>query len=476
MNLAITAGPRTGKSKAEEDVWRLSAAEVSSLVRAGDLSAREVVAAHLERISQVDPVCNAFTVVLVDEALRQAEEADRRFARGSAVGPLHGVPVAIKDYTPTRGVLTTRGCKAFESWIPDYDAPVVERLRAAGAIVVGKTTTSELAHSSFTRSHLWGVTRNPHGLEKTPGGSSGGSAVAVATGCVPLAEGTDSGGSIRIPASCCGIVGFKPSRGRVPAHSSGNDFDQLLHHGSLTRDVDDARLFLEVCQGPDDRDPLSLPWPTDLAAIPTDLSSVRIAVSDDLGHCAVDPQILANLHQSAERLESHGAQVEHIDLGWGPEVSSAWVTCWAISFAAEQGDLVERLGVDTDPALRRLVEHGRGLTAIDLKRVELIQTRAWNRLREVLESYDVLMCPTIAIPVPTAEGYDDDSWGELDLQGRLTAFDMTAAFNLLGFCPVISLPNGVDDVGLPTGVQLVGRRHDDVALLHLAALVHPLLS
>jgi len=435
-----------------------------------------VVDAHLQRIEVVNPECNAFTVVMDDLAREQARDADNAQVRGQPLGPLHGIPVAIKDITPTRGILTTRGCVAFANWIPDEDAPVVERLKSAGAIIIGKTATAELAHSSFTRSQLWGITRNPHRLDKTPGGSSGGAAAAVASGCVPLAEGTDSGGSIRIPASCCGIVGLKPSRGRVPAHSSMNDFDLLLHHGPLARSVADAALFLAATQGPDDRDPFSLPSTGLPTGLGPNLSSVKIAVSVDLGHCAVHPRIASNLRQSAEILAMHGAQVDEINLGWPSEVSTVWVTYWATSLATEYGDVIDGLGDQTEPALRRLVALGRRTSAIEFKRIELVQTQAWQRLRDVLANYDVLMCPTLAIPVPDAEGFDDDDWGDIDAGGRLTAFDMTAAFNLLGFCPVISLPNGVDDEGMPTGIQLVGHRHADDRLLKLAAVIEPFLA
>lgn len=465
--------PRTPKewSASDRPLWARSAVELANLIRDGKNTAREVVLAHLDRIDQVQPALNCFTVIAAEQALAAADAADKTTPRG----PLHGVPVAIKDYTPTAGMLTTRGSVAFAQWTPAEDAPVVERLTKAGAIVIGKTTTAEFAHASFTRSTLWGVTRNPHDLTKTSGGSSGGAGAAVAAGCVPLAEGTDSGGSVRIPASCCGIYGLKPSHGRIPAHSGPNDFDRLLHHGPLARTVDDLDAFLAATAGPDDRDPMSLPAPYDPASrIP--LERLRVAVSTDLGHCRVDPTIASNLRRTCTELSRHVATVDEVLLDWDTDVSTAWVDLWSVTLAADFGTIIDDLGDRAEPSLRRLVQQGRRLDGLTVKAIELIQTRAWAALRRVFEDFDVLLCPTLAVPVPPAEGCDDDDWGHLDDEGRVVTLDMAAPFNLVAACPVLSVPNGVDDAGLPTGVQVVGHRFEDAQVLAVGRCLEQLAS
>src|ERR1700716_1616198 len=226
------------------------AVALARMIATRTVSPVEVVSNALSRINEVNPKLNCFCFVGQDEALEAAHVAADAAARGEAVGPLHGVPVALKDTTPTAGHRTTLGSYTHEPWAPDRDAYIVAALRRAGAIIVGKTPTPEFAHTLVTDSPLWGVTRNPCNLYRTPGGSSGGSAAAVAAGCVALAEGTDMGGSVRIPAAWCGVVGLKPGFGRIPMDVLPGLFDSISHHGPLARDVDDARLFLAVAQGP----------------------------------------------------------------------------------------------------------------------------------------------------------------------------------------------------------------------------------
>src|SRR5437588_874099 len=264
----------------------------------------EVVTNSLSRIREVNPKLNCFCFVWEEEALAAARAASEAVARGDTLGPLHGVPVALKDTTPTAGHRTTLGSYTHEHWVPESDAYIVGALRRAGAIIMGKTTTPEFAHTLTTDSPLWGVTRNPWNLERTTGGSSGGSAAAVAAGCVPLAEGTDMGGSVRIPAAWCGIVGLKPGLGRIPMDTLPGLFDLMSHHGPLARTVDDARLFLQVTQGPDDADILSVPCPLDLRSpIPESVQGMRLALSIDLGLWVVDPVIEAAVRSAAAALQ-----------------------------------------------------------------------------------------------------------------------------------------------------------------------------
>src|SRR2546429_4682168 len=287
------------------------ALDLARMIATRAVSPVEVVSNVLARIDDVNPTLNCFCFVWHDEAVKAAHLAAQAVARGETLGALHGVPIALKDTTPTAGHRTTLGSYTHEHWIPERDAYIVGALRRAGAIIVGKTTTPEFAHTLLTDSPLWGITRNPWNLERTPGGSSGGSAAAVAAGCVPLAEGTDMGGSVRIPAAWCGIVGLKPGLGRIPMDTLPGLFDLMSHHGPLARTIDDASLFLQVTQGPDDADILSVPWRLDLPApVPAWGVVLRLARSVDFGLWAVDSEIEDAVRAAAAALRDAGARVE----------------------------------------------------------------------------------------------------------------------------------------------------------------------
>ncbi len=284
---------------------------LASAIASGARSPVEVVATAVERALMVQPSLNCFTSIWVDEAMAEADRAAQDVAAGRPLGVLHGVPVAIKDTSPAAGHVTTFGSHAFAEYVPDHDAYVVGALRRAGAIIIGQTTTPEFAHTLRTDSPRWGVTRNPHRLDRTPGGSSGGSAAAVASGCVPLAEGSDMGGSVRIPAAWCGIVGLKPGLGRIPMDVLPALFDSISHHGPLARCADDARLFLAATQGPDDADILSVPGPLDLSRpLDPDIRGLRLGLSVDLGSWLVDEEIAAAVTAMAQQLGAAGAEVE----------------------------------------------------------------------------------------------------------------------------------------------------------------------
>jgi Asp-tRNA(Asn)/Glu-tRNA(Gln) amidotransferase A subunit family amidase len=281
---------------------------------------------------------------------------------------------------------------------------VVEKLSAAGAILVGKTTTPEFAHAGFTESPLWGVTRNPWDPARTPGGSSGGSGAAVASGCVPLAEGTDMGGSVRIPAAECGIVGLKPSLGRIPMDILPSLFDNISHFGPLTRCVDDAALFLAAAQGSDERDIqsntalLDLPRP-----IPGAIKGRRLALSLDLGFYAVNPEIEANTRAAAKALEDAGAVVEEVALAWSAEIDWTWRKIWGVFMAAYFGEHLAEWREQMDPDVIKLMEAGFAMSAVDYKRLEILRSEQWRALAGVLARYDALICPTMAQPPPPVE-------------------------------------------------------------------------
>ena len=446
-------------------IWQLSAVEQAARIAGGDLSPVEVVQSSLDRIAEVNPQLNCFCFTFPERALEQARAAEQAIADGAPLGPLHGVPIAIKDLTATKGDRTTLGSYSHEHHVPDYDSVIVERLHAAGAIVVGKTTTPEFAYSSFTRSPLWGATRNPWNPALNPGGSSGGSAVAVATGCVSLAEGTDMGGSVRIPASYCGLVGLKPAFGRIPLDVVPSSWDTIHHFGPLARTIDDARLFLLAAAGYDDRDALSQTTTLDWTMpIPSDVRGLRLALDVDLGDYVVDPQVEREVRAAAAALAEAGAIVEEVDLGWTREVADAWGEHWSVYLAAWFGDTLPEYGDKMDPTVKRLIEHGLKMDAVTFKRLELVRQKAWSQLAAVHRDYDALLCPTMAqLPLPI----DSDEYAHYRTQddGRYYALDMTSQFNFTSPCPALSVPAGWSDEGLPVGLQIITRKdRDDVAM------------
>lgn len=444
-----------------------SAADLARRIKGRALSPVAVVENALARIEAVNPRLNCFCFVYPEEALGRAREIEAEIAAGRDPGPLAGVPIAIKDLTPTKGKRTTLGSYVYEHWVPERDAVIVERLLAAGAIMVGKTTTPEFAHGGYTDSPLWGITRNPWDPARTPGGSSGGSGAAVASGCVPLAEGTDMGGSVRIPAAECGIVGLKPSLGRIPMDILPSLFDNISHFGPLARTVEDAALFLDAAQGPDERDIQSLPTAADLTRpIEGDMRGRRIALSLDLGCYAVDPEIAANARTAAEALSRAGAEVEEVRLDWDPAIPRSWMTLWGVFMAAYFGHHLEEWRQRMDPFTVKLIEAGRALGAVDYKKIEILRSRQWRALAAVLEGRHALIAPTMAQPPTLVEARGKEkSWR--DEEGRLVTRYMTEPFNLVGQCPVLSVPSGFTSGGLPTAVSICGRRFDDRGVLEI---------
>lgn len=444
------------------------AGALAALVRARKLSPVELVDNALARIAEVNPTLNCFCFVWEEEARAAARAAEARLMRGGSLPPLLGLPIAFKDITPTRGQRTTLGSRAYEDNVPDADAIVVERLVAAGAIVVGKTTTPEFAFASFTQSPLWGTTRNPWDPARSPGGSSGGAGAAVASGCVPFAEGSDMGGSIRIPAALCGVVGLKPSFGRIPFEVLPSQLDTLNHFGPLARSVADAALFLRHAAGPDERDLSSNPQVLDWSQpLRRDVAGLRLAVSDDLGFYAVDPGVHAAFRQGVDLLRAAGAEIEEVALPWTRDLVDRWNDLWKVFMAAYFGHLLPDWRDRLDPQMVRLIEGGFALEAVPVKRIEVIRSQLWATLRPLLARCDALLCPTNAVTAPDVTLTDDDVYGE-GPGGRYRAVDMTSVFNLVSQCPALSVPVGFA-AGLPVGLQVVGRRYDDLTALRIGA-------
>jgi len=466
----------------DTDPLSLPVDELARRIAARELSPVEAVDASLARIAEVQPVLRCFTGDSLerwaDDARRRARDAADAVVRGSPLGALHGVPVAIKETTPIAGHPHTSGSLTQRDVIATRDGAVVPSLRAAGAIVVGVTTSPEFAHHSITDSPLWGATGNPWAPALTPGGSSGGSAAAVASGCVRLAEGSDMGGSVRIPASWCGIVGLKPGIGRIPMDALPGLYDSLSHHGPLARSVDDARRFLAVTQGPDEADVMSLTTPLDLdGPSPSDVRGWRLALSVDLGGWWVDPEIRAAVERAAGLLEAAGAVVEPVDLQLTPDDEWVWIQLWGVFMSGYYGDLLAGHRAELDPDVVRLIELGDSLSATQVKRLELQRTDLWHRVRRALDGRRALLCPTMAARPESARKADRRP-PPREREGRWFSSEMTGLFNLVAPCPALSVPCGFHaadpaaGIGeLPIGLQVVGRRWREDEVLRIGRAV-----
>ena len=443
------------------------ALDLARLVACRRLSPVDLVTNALARIDEVNPTINAFCSVFPERALERARMLEEEAQCGTLRGPLHGVPVAIKDLTPTAGYPTTFGSRVFADHVGEDDAVVVRRLFEAGAIMVGKTNTPEFAYSGFTRNELHGETRNPWSLERSPGGSSGGSAAAVATGCVPLAEGSDGGGSVRDPAACCGITGLKPSFGRIPFDIFPTQFSTIFHFGPLARTVADAALFLAVANGPDDADIQSLTQRLDVPVPPPgNVRGLKIALNIDFGFFHVDAEVEGNLRVAAAALAERGAIIEEVDLVFDRQAIYACEADVGSLAALLQGDVVRRHPDRVTPRVAAMVESGAGYSGTDVKRFELARTKTWQALAPVLARHDALLCPTQGGPAPlNSQSEADFDW--VDDEGRYHGHFMSQFFNFTSHVPAFSVPSGFTGDGLPTAVQIVGRRHDDNMVLRI---------
>lgn len=450
----------------------LSVRDIAEGVREGRFSAVEIVSESLRRAHVVQDTCNAFVVIRDEQALAAARAVDAAVAGGEGGGALLGVPFAAKDMTPTKGDLLTLGSWSTGDRIAETTAPCIARLEQAGAILIGKTTTPEFACCGITKSPRWGVTRNPWDVSRTAGGSSGGAGVVVAAGVVPMAEGTDMGGSVRIPAAFCGTVGLKPSLGRIPMTILPSQFDNLSHFGPLARSVADAVAFMEVTAGPDDADISSLPLPFDVGAtLPADLAGCRFAVSLDLGYVAVAPGVAELLAQAVERLRAAGAVVEEVSFPWTRELSDAWDDLWSVFMSGFFGDETEFPRERMDARILSLIARGEAMRATHYKRIEILRSRMWDDLAPVLARHDALLCPTCPITAPEPEG---NEFGRSQPDGRYAGLEMTSIFNLVPQLPALSVPMGLAE-GLPAGLQMIGRRFADEHLLAMGAAVAAVL-
>ncbi|MDP9373256.1 MAG: amidase [Chloroflexota bacterium] len=451
------------------DLCFTPATELAGLIRRKEVSPVEVTDAVLARIERLNPLVNAYCTLVATQARADARAAEEAVMRGDDPGPLHGVPISIKDLTYTKDVRTARGSRLFADYIPDEDAPVVERVKAAGAIVLGKTNTPEFGWKGDSDNPLFGPTYNPWDRALTAGGSSGGAAAAVAAGLGPLAIGTDGAGSIRIPASFCGIVGLKQQLWRVPAYPAST-VETLAHTGPMTRTVRDAALLLDVIAGPDERDRLSLPaagvdW---LAACEGDVRGLRVAWSPDLGYARVDPEVRAIAEAAARRFaDDLGCALEEDAPGFDDPGEAIRILFYS-GVAANLTPFGPEARALLDPGLARaLAEEAEGLTALDYVRASSIRQAVWDRTRRFFERYDLLLTPGVAVTAfPAGQEGPPEVAGQP--AGRLGWTPFTYPFNLTGQ-PALSVPAGWTAAGLPVGLQIVGRRYDEATVLRAGA-------
>jgi aspartyl-tRNA(Asn)/glutamyl-tRNA(Gln) amidotransferase subunit A len=456
-----------------ESIAYLSASELRDRYQTKALSPVEVTRAILDRIDRLNPVLNAFTVVTAELALEQAHAAERAYAAGDAP-PLAGIPISIKDLTPTRGIRTARGSLLNPDWVPDEDAPVVERLYAAGAVMLGKTNTPELGWKGDSGNRVFGPSFNPWDLTKTPGGSSGGAAAAVAAGLGPLAQGSDGAGSIRIPAAFCGIFGFKQSFGLIPQYPPSAVGD-LSHLGPMTRTVRDAAMMLNVMAGADGRDRLSwssgIDYTRDLDA---GVRGLRVAWSPTLGYAQVANDVLESAERAAMAFRELGCEVEQVDpiiRDPGNIVDVMWSGSMAGYFAGRLDDVRALL----DPGLLEVIDRAASLSAADMAHALQQRNTYYTGMRQFmdLQRFDLLLTPTLPVTAFTAGLDEPDGWQRSTL-APLDWTPFTFPFNLTGQ-PAATVPCGLDQNGLPIGLQIVGRWRDDNTVLRAAAAFESLM-
>ncbi|MDB5842490.1 MAG: Amidase [Herminiimonas sp.] len=451
-----------------KEIFYMSATGMAGAIRAGHLSARDVMQAHLSRIERINPKVNAIVTLHAEQAMAAAAAADEAQARGEPLGPLHGLPVAHKDLLPTKGMRTTFGSKVHENLVPAYSALVVERQQQAGAISIGKTNTPEFGAGSQTFNAVFGATRNPYDLSKTCGGSSGGSAVALATGMVALADGTDMGGSLRCPANFCNVVGLRPSFGRVPQVPALDGWDSLSVSGPMARNVEDLALYLSVMAGPDARDPLAIAedGARFRAPLARDFKGARIAWSPGMGGLPVDKRVMRAIESQRQVFEDLGCVVEEACPDFR-DAHEVFMALRAYAFELGLGAVMDQHpGVLKDTIVWN-IEEGRKLGAAQLARADKLRTALFQRMHRFMQTYDFIVLPVNQVPpFPIEQQYVSEIDGvpmESYIEWMRSCYLVTATGH-----PAISLPCAFTDDGLPVGMQIVGRHQGEFALLQIA--------
>ena len=456
-------------AKSSPDICLLPAREMARRIAAKDLSARETLAAHLDQIDRVNPKVNAIISLVRDYAESLARQLDESLARGDTPGPLHGLPIAHKDLLVTRGIRTTFGSRIFENFVPTADALLVERIRNAGAIALGKTNVPEFGAGSQTFNDIFGATLNPYDLSKTCGGSSGGAAVALACRMLPIADGTDIGGSLRNPASFCNVVGFRPSPGRVPTWPAPLGWSTLGVEGPLARTVDDLAFFLSAIAGPDPRSPISIDEPGARFAQPLgrDFRETKIAWCPNFQGLPFEPGVTETVNAQRRVFELLGCITEDAE----PDLSGADNVFKTLRhWQRYLGSLANGIANKRDQVnanIRDEIEQGEKLTADQVGRAEMKRTELYHRVREFGERYEFFVLPTVQVlpfdvhtPHPTViAGVKMETY----IDWMKSCYHISVLGN-----PAISVPCGFSKTGLPVGLQIVGRHHDDFGVLQIA--------
>jgi aspartyl-tRNA(Asn)/glutamyl-tRNA(Gln) amidotransferase subunit A len=452
-----------------DDLHYVSATEARRMFRAHQLSPVELLQALIDQASKVEPSINAFAETHYDSALEGARAAEAAYMKKDAsTRPLEGIPVAVKEEAPIKGQKNTLGSLALKDYVADHTAVFVERILDAGGIVHARTTTPEFSCTAVTWSRLWGVTRNPWNLEFSPGGSSGGTAASLAAGTTTLGTGSDIGGSIRMPASMCGVVGFKPPYGRVPEVEIFN-LDHYCHEGPLARTVDDTALLENVIAGPHASDIASLRPKLEIPDQQPGVKGMRLAVSYDLGCYNVDPDVVANLRASVDRLREVGASVEEVSIPWKIEdIGRACDIHFGMIFGPSIKEIYDRADDLLTPYAKRLYEDGERIQKDSYLEGLVLEAKIYEPLGHILDGHDALLCPTFVVPALPAEWNNEPQI----INGRPTQnwFEilMTVPFNVCSRCPVISVPSGRARNGVPTGMSIVGKTYDDLAVFQVA--------
>jgi len=451
----------------KDDLCYLPATEMSKAIRNKSLSPVEIAEALLDRIEGVNPKVNAYCTMLPEKTMEEARAAEQAVMKGEELGLLHGIPYSVKDLVYTKGIRTMRGSKMFEDYVPDVDAIATERMRNAGGVFLGKTTTPELGWKGVTDSPVTGITRNPWNLERTPGGSSGGASAQVAAGLGPLAIGTDGGGSIRIPSGFAGIYGHKPSSGRVPVYPA-SVFGTLSHVGPMTRTVADGALMLAALAGPDHRDRFSLEGaPADyVGELNKGIKGLRVAWSPTLGYAKVAPEVAEIAAKAAKVFETLGATVEEKDPGF-PDPTDCFLVHWKSACAGLLGHLLPKWEDKMDPGLVEATKEGMEFSAADYVKAQLHRQEHWAMVDRFFQDYDLLLTPTLAV-LPFEVGLLQPK-GNSDEPGEWASWTpFSYPFNLAPN-PAATVPAGFSSDGLPVGLQIVGRRFDDLGVLQASA-------